>query len=38
LTATVLSALAVSKGHIEIASAILKLEDESSLKEFLENY
>ena len=38
LTAIVLSALAVSKGHIEIASAILKLEDESSLKKFLENY
>jgi hypothetical protein len=38
LAATLLSALAVSKGHIELAAAILKLEDESLLKEFLETY
>jgi hypothetical protein len=38
LTATALSALAVSKGHIEIADAILKMEDQDLVKEFLENY
>jgi hypothetical protein len=38
LTTTVLAALAVSKGHIEIAAAILKMEDEDLVKEFLENY
>lgn len=38
LTAVILAALAVSKGHIEMADAILKIEDESTLKEFLENY
>ncbi len=38
LTSAILSALAVSKGHIELADAILKMEDESLLKEFLENY
>lgn len=38
LTAAVLSALAVSKGHIEMADAILKMEDESLLNEFLENF
>ena len=38
MTAAVLSALAVSKGHIELADAILKMEDESTLSEFLENY
>ena len=38
LTSGVLSALAISKGHIKLADAILKMEDESLLKEFLENY
>lgn len=38
LTATALAALAVSKGHIQMADAILKLEDQSTLHEFLENY
>ncbi len=38
MTSAILSALAVSKGHIELATAILKMEDESLLKEFLENY
>lgn len=38
LTATVLAALAVSKGHIEMATAILKMDDEDLVKEFLENY
>lgn len=38
MTAAALSAMAVSKGHIEMADAILKMEDESLVKEFLENY
>ncbi|HKB43049.1 MAG TPA: hypothetical protein VKC90_01620 [Chitinophagaceae bacterium] len=38
LTVSLLSALAVSKGHIGIADAILKMEDQDLLKEFLENY
>lgn len=38
LSATILSALAVSKGHIELADAILKMEDEDLIKEFLKNY
>src|SRR5258705_6535681 len=38
LTSGVLSALAVSKGHIEMADAILKMEDQDLIKEFLENY
>ncbi|HMU47360.1 MAG TPA: hypothetical protein PKC72_13390 [Chitinophagaceae bacterium] len=38
LTAVILSALAVSKGQIEIANAILKLEDQSTLNKFLENF
>lgn len=38
LTSTVLAALAVSKGHIEMATAILKMDDEDLVKEFLENY
>ncbi|MBL7725036.1 MAG: hypothetical protein JNK27_12860 [Chitinophagaceae bacterium] len=38
LTATALAALAVSKGHIQLADAILKLEEQSTLSEFLENY
>ena len=38
MAAAVLSALAVSKGHIEMADAILKMEDEDLVKEFLEKY
>lgn len=38
LTTTLLSALAVSKGHVQIAQAILKMEDQDLLNEFLENY
>lgn len=38
LTATILAALAVSKGNIKMANAILKMEDEDLVKEFLENY
>ena len=38
LTSAVLSALAVSKGHIELADAIFKMEDEDLVKEFLENH
>lgn len=38
LATSILSALAVSKGHIEIANVILKMEDPDLLKEFLENY
>ena len=38
LASTVLAALAVSKGHIKMADAILKMDDEDLLKEFLENY
>jgi hypothetical protein len=38
LTATVLSALAISKGHLDMAGAILKMEDQDLLNEFLENY
>jgi|KBSSwiStaDraftv2_1062776.scaffolds.fasta_scaffold08915_12 hypothetical protein len=38
LSVVVLSALAVSKGHIKIADAILKMEDQDTLNEFLENY
>jgi hypothetical protein len=38
LTATVFSALAVSKGNIQMAEAILKMEDDDLLKDFLENY
>lgn len=38
MASTILSALAVSKGHIELADAILKMEGESLVKEFLENY
>ncbi|MCB0777631.1 MAG: hypothetical protein KDB99_15085 [Chitinophagaceae bacterium] len=38
LTTVVLAALAVSKGHIELASAIIKMKDTDTLKEFLEKY
>ena len=38
LTSTVLSALAVSKGHVALANAIGKMEDEGITNEFLENY
>lgn len=38
LTAIILAALAASKGHIEMADAILKMEDPDLLQEFLENY
>jgi hypothetical protein len=38
LASTVLSALAVSKGHIEMADAISKMEDKDLVKEFLESY
>jgi hypothetical protein len=38
LASTILSALAVSKGHIDMAEAISKMEDEDLVKEFLENF
>ena len=38
MTSAILSALAVSKGHIELADAILKMEDQGTSGEFLENY
>lgn len=38
LAATVLTALAVSKGHLPMAHAISKMEDEQLTEEFLENY
>lgn len=38
LASTTLAAIAVSKGHIEMAAAILKMEDEDLVKEFLENH
>lgn len=38
LASTVLSALAVSKGHLLMADAIGKMEDEELTSEFLENY
>ena len=38
LASTILSALAVSKGHIGMADAISKMEDENLVKEFLENF
>jgi hypothetical protein len=38
LASTILSALAVSKGHIDLAEAISKMEDEDLVKEFLENF
>ena len=38
LASTILSALAVSKGHIAMADAIGKMEDEGITNEFLENY
>ena len=37
-TTVVLAALAVAKGQIKIADAILKMEDENILDEFLTNY
>ena len=38
LASTALAALAVSKGHIEMATAILKMDDDYLLKQFLKNY
>lgn len=38
LASAVLSALAVSKGHLPMAEAIDKMEDEELTNEFLENY
>jgi hypothetical protein len=38
LASTILSALAVSKGHIMMGNAISKMEDEKLTNEFLENY
>jgi hypothetical protein len=38
LTSTILSALAVSKGHMEMAQALLKMEDIDVVNEFLENF
>lgn len=38
LASSILSALAVSKGHIEMADAILKMDDPDLVKEFLENF
>ena len=38
LASTVLSALAVSKGHLTMGNAISKMEDEELINEFLENY
>jgi len=38
LAATVLSAVAASKGHIPMADAIMKMEDEDLTNLFLENY
>jgi hypothetical protein len=38
LSSTILSALAASKGHIQLAQAISKMEDVDITKEFLENF
>ena len=38
LSSTVMAALAAVKGHIEMAKAILKMEDSDLITEFLENY
>jgi hypothetical protein len=38
LASTILSALAVSKGHIDMAEAISKMEDQDLIKEFLEKF
>lgn len=38
LASTILSALAVSKGHIQMAEAISKMDDADLLKEFLEEF
>jgi hypothetical protein len=38
LASTILSALAVSKGHIDMAEAISKMEDEDLIKEFLDEF
>jgi len=38
LASTALAALAISKGQIQMAKAILKMDDEELVKEFLENY
>jgi hypothetical protein len=38
LASTVISALAVSKGHLLMADAISKMEDDELTREFLENF
>ncbi len=38
LASTVLSAMAISKGQIELANAISKMDDVDIMKEFLENF
>lgn len=38
LASTMLSALAISKGHLLLADAISKMEDEDLTREFLESY
>lgn len=38
LSSSVMAALAVAKGHIELAKAILKMEDIDVINEFLESY
>ena len=38
LSSTVMAALAATKGHIEMAKAILKMEDADIVTEFLEDY
>jgi hypothetical protein len=38
LTSTILSVLAISKGHIEMAKAISKMDDQDVTSEFLENF
>ncbi len=38
LSSTAMAALAAVKGHIDMAKAILKMEDSDTIEEFLENY
>jgi hypothetical protein len=38
LSSSVMAALTVAKGHIELARAILKMEDMDIINEFLETY
>lgn len=38
ITVSILSALAVSKGHIALADVISKMDDEDLIKEFLTTY